>query len=66
VPDFVATQEFKDQYFCVNYGIRFYAGTPLITSAGHAIGTLYLLDTRLGRGSAKSRCGYSERLRGRW
>jgi GAF domain-containing protein len=46
VPDFVATQEFKDQYFCVNYGIRFYAGTPLITSAGHAIGTLYLLDTR--------------------
>ncbi len=46
VPDFVATEEFKDQYFCVNYGIRFYAGTPLVTSNGRVIGTLCLLDTR--------------------
>src|SRR5215204_3454247 len=45
VPDFLATEEFKEQYFCVNYGIRFYAGTPLITSRGHTIGTLCLLDT---------------------
>ena len=45
VPDFLATEEFKEQYFCVNYGIRFYAGTPLITSGGHTIGTLCLLDT---------------------
>jgi len=45
VPDFLATEEFKEQYFCVNYGIRFYAGTPLVTSSGHTIGTLCLLDT---------------------
>jgi PAS domain S-box-containing protein len=45
IPDFLATEEFKEQYFCVNYGIRFYAGTPLVTSSGHTIGTLCLLDT---------------------
>src|SRR5918995_621762 len=46
VKDFLATEEFREQYWCVNYGIRFYAGTPLITSGGHAIGTLCLLSTR--------------------
>ncbi|HLM78317.1 MAG TPA: PAS domain S-box protein [Rubrobacteraceae bacterium] len=46
VSDFLATEEFKDQYFCLNYGIHFYAGTPLVTSGGHAIGTLCLLDNR--------------------
>ncbi|CAA9292327.1 MAG: hypothetical protein AVDCRST_MAG93-3996, partial [uncultured Chloroflexia bacterium] len=46
VPDFLATERFKDQYFCVRYGVRFYAGAPLITSGGHAIGTLCLVDTR--------------------
>src|SRR5919202_1016113 len=45
IPDFLATEEFKEQYFCVNYGIRFYAGTPLVTSRGHTIGTLCVLDT---------------------
>jgi signal transduction histidine kinase len=46
VEDFLATEEFREQHWCVNYGVRFYAGTPLITSAGHAIGTLCLLSTR--------------------
>ena len=46
VRDFLDTEEFREQYWCVNYGIRFYAGTPLITSGGHAIGTLCLLSTR--------------------
>src|SRR5215212_1470213 len=46
VKDFLATEEFREQHWHVNYGIRFYAGTPLITSDGHAIGTLCLLDTR--------------------
>src|SRR5918994_1307281 len=46
VKDFLDTEEFREQYWCVNYGIRFYAGTPLITSGGHAIGTLCLLSTR--------------------
>ena len=46
VEDFLATEEFREQHWCVNYGVRFYAGTPLITSEGHAIGTLCLLGTR--------------------
>ncbi|HLL39772.1 MAG TPA: PAS domain S-box protein, partial [Rubrobacteraceae bacterium] len=46
VEDFLKSEEFRDQHFCVNYGIRFYAGTPLVTSNGHAIGTLCLLDNR--------------------
>jgi signal transduction histidine kinase len=46
VEDFLAAEEFREQHWCVNYGIRFYAGTPLITSAGQAIGTLCLLGTR--------------------
>src|SRR5918994_2319239 len=46
VNDFLATEEFREQHWYVNYGIRFYAGTPLVTSGGHAIGTLCLLSTR--------------------
>ena len=46
VRDFLETEEFREQYWCVNYGIRFYAGAPLITSSGDAIGTLCLLGTR--------------------
>ena len=45
VEDFLAAEEFREQHWCLSHGIRFYAGTPLITSAGHAIGTLCLLGT---------------------
>ncbi len=44
VKDFSATEEFREQHWCVNYGIHFYAGTPLITSDTHVIGTLCLLN----------------------
>jgi GAF domain-containing protein len=44
VKDFSATEEFREQHWCVNYGIHFYAGTPLITSDNHAMGTLCLLN----------------------
>ena len=44
VEDFLATERFRNQYFCVNYDIQFYAGTPLVTSDGHVIGTLCLAD----------------------
>src|ERR687893_652045 len=46
VKDFSATEEFREQHWCVNYGIHFYAGTPLITSDNHAIGTLCLLNAQ--------------------
>jgi signal transduction histidine kinase len=46
VRDFLATEDLREQHWYVNYGIRFYAGTPLITTEGHAIGTLCLLNTR--------------------
>ena len=45
VEDFLAAEEFREQHWSVNYGIRFYAGAPLITSTGQAIGTLCLLGT---------------------
>ena len=46
VRDFLATEELREQHWHVNHGIRFYAGTPLITTDRHAIGTLCLLNTR--------------------
>ena len=46
VKDFLATEEFREQHWYVNYGIQFYAGTPLITSDNHAIGTLCLLNAQ--------------------
>jgi PAS domain S-box-containing protein len=68
VEDFLATEEFREQHWCVNYGIRFYAGTPLITSAGHAIGTLCLLSTQsleFGEGQMKVLGAFARAVVGR-
>ncbi|CAA9460553.1 MAG: diguanylate cyclase/phosphodiesterase (GGDEF & EAL domains) with PAS/PAC sensor(s) [uncultured Rubrobacteraceae bacterium] len=45
VEDFLATEELENHYACVNYGIRFYAGVPLVTSEGYTIGSLCLIDS---------------------
>lgn len=44
IEDMTRAEEWQDQYFCTNHGVRFYAGVPLVTSNGHALGTLCLAD----------------------
>ncbi|HEV2845310.1 MAG TPA: sensor domain-containing diguanylate cyclase, partial [Thermoanaerobaculia bacterium] len=44
IEDMAASEEWQGQYFCTNHGVRFYAGVPLVTSHGHALGTLCLAD----------------------
>ncbi|MDP9438859.1 MAG: PAS domain S-box protein, partial [Actinomycetota bacterium] len=46
VEDFLTTERFREQHLRMGPGIRFYAGTPLRTSEGHAIGSLCLVDSR--------------------
>ena len=68
VEDFLATEEFKEQHFYVNYDFRFYAGVPLTTSSGHVIGDLCLLDTRpreLDEGQMRLLAAYARAVVGR-
>ena len=44
VEDFMASGGLEDEPVYVVYGVRFYAGVPLITSDGHAVGSLCLLN----------------------
>jgi len=46
VSDTTRDERFAENPFVVgDFNIRFYAGAPLITSSGHRIGTVCLLDT---------------------
>jgi PAS domain S-box-containing protein len=68
VRDFLATEEFREQHWCVNYGIHFYAGTPLITSDNHAIGTLCLLNAQpieFGKDQMRVLAGFAQAVVGR-
>jgi PAS domain S-box-containing protein len=68
VKNFLATEEFREQHWCVNYGIHFYAGTPLITSDNHAIGTLCLLNAQpieFGKDKMRVLGGFAQAVVGR-
>jgi len=46
IPDARQDERFGDNLLFTQYQYRFYAGIPLRTSAGHAVGTLCLFDNR--------------------
>jgi PAS domain S-box-containing protein len=68
VKDFSATEGFREQHWHVNYGVHFYAGTPLITSDNHAIGTLCLLNAQpleFGKDQMRVLGGFAQAVVGR-
>lgn len=46
VEDLLQSEDYRDHFVCRIGGMRFYAGTPLVTSRGTVIGTLCLMDHR--------------------
>jgi GAF domain-containing protein len=46
VPDLLKDKRFATNPFVKDHGIRFYAGVPLRTHAGQAIGSLCIIDTK--------------------
>ncbi|QIN79146.1 PAS domain S-box protein [Rubrobacter marinus] len=44
VRDFLCSGGFEEEPVCALYGVRFYAGVPLLTSEGHVVGSLCLLS----------------------
>ena len=46
VEDFSTTELFKEQHLSMGPDVLFYAGTPLKTSGGHAVGSLCVMDDR--------------------
>jgi len=44
IEDLLESDEWRDQYMSATYGLRFYAGVPLVSHNTHALGTLCLAD----------------------
>lgn len=59
VEDLAADGRFADSPMLAD-GYRFYAGAPLLTRSGHALGTLCILDRDPRRFDAQARCQLSD------
>jgi len=68
VRDLAASDRFKDHFVCAVGGLRFYAGTPLVTFGGEVIGTLCLLGVEpreFGEGEMTTLSAFARAVVGR-